>query len=210
MTNRRATALVVGGTLLVLGLRAAAQRPPVESQAVVPDQLQDFVPVTDGMLLQPAPENWISFRNGYSLWGYSPLSQINAGNVGDLRLVWSRAMRDGPQEVEPLVYNGVMFLANVEDIVQALDATTGDLLWEYRRNLPDDIANVTGTAIPIPQRFHLRRQDLPGDERCVSCGVASSDRRGPVGNAAGGLPRACRADDRPDRRQGQAHHRFKV
>ena len=38
-----------------------------------------------------------------------------------------------------------MFLANVEDIVQALDATTGDLLWEYRRSLPENIANVTGT-----------------------------------------------------------------
>ena len=54
-------------------------------------------------------------------------------------------MRAGPQEVEPVVYNGVMFLVNVEDIVQALDATNGDLLWEYRRELPPDIGTLTGT-----------------------------------------------------------------
>ena len=122
-----------------------AQQVPNPSQADVPELLQQFVPVTDEMLLRPKPENWITFRNGYDLWGYSALSQINIGNVGELRLVWSRAMQDGYQEVEPIVYNGVMFLANVEDIVQALDATTGDLLWQYRRNLPDNIASVTGT-----------------------------------------------------------------
>ena len=110
------------------------------------------------MLRQPAPDNWISFRNGYGLWGYSALNEINTGTVGELRLVWSRAMQHGYQEVEPIVYNGVMFLANVEDIVQALDATTGDLLWEYRRALPDNIANVTGT------RYRYRNVSIYDDK----------------------------------------------
>ena len=137
MATRLATALFAGIGLVVLASGAAAQE--------VPEPLRSFVPVTDEMLLQPRPENWISFRNGYSLWGYSELDQINADNVGELRLVWSRAMQEGYQEVEPFVYDGIMFLPNVEDIVQALDATTGDLLWEYRRNVPDDPWNVTGT-----------------------------------------------------------------
>ena len=147
MMDRPSTALVVVAALLVpvLGLAPSAEQAGAGEPAAVPDLLQEFVPVTEDMLLQPRPENWISFRNGYSLWGYSPLSQIDTDSVGELRLVWSRAMREGYQEVEPLVYDGVMFLANVEDIVQALDATTGDLLWEYRRDLPDNIANVTGT-----------------------------------------------------------------
>ena len=144
MRNRRPpAALVVGAGLVVLAFGAAAEQPP--PSAAVPELLHRFVPVTDVMLRQPAPENWISFRNGYGLWGHSALNQINADTVDELRLVWSRAMQHGYQEVEPIVYNGVMFLANVEDIVQALDATTGDLLWEYRRNLPENIANVTGT-----------------------------------------------------------------
>ena len=67
-------------------------------------------------------------------------------------------MQQGYQEVEPTVYDGVMFLANVQDIVQALDATTGDLLWEYRRDLPDNIANVTGT------RYRYRNVSIYDDK----------------------------------------------
>lgn len=132
--------------LVCLGAAVAAQRfVPSPEPGVVPEKLKSFVPVTEEMLLRPRPENWITYRNGYSLWGYSSLNQINAGNVAQLRLAWSRAMQPGPQEVEPLVYDGIMFLANSEDIVQALDATNGDLLWEYRRKLPENIARLTGT-----------------------------------------------------------------
>ena len=147
-------ALGFGVSLLAFAATAAAQPEP----APVPELLQDFVPVTDAMLREPPPENWIGFRNGYALWGYSPLDQIDAGNVTELRLVWSRAMQEGYQEVEPIVHDGVMFLANVEDIVQALDATTGDLLWQYRRNLPENIANVTGT------RYRYRNVSIYGDK----------------------------------------------
>ena len=137
MASRLPAALFVTAALALPSADASAQE--------APGPLQSFVPVTDEMLLAPRPENWISFRNGYHLWGYSELDQINADNVGELRLVWSRAMQEGYQEVEPIVYDGIMFLPNVEDIVQALDATTGDLLWEYRRNLPDNPWNTTGT-----------------------------------------------------------------
>ncbi len=152
---RQAAGLVL---LFVIGTPLGAQQAPAPAERPVPEQLQTFVPVTDEMLRQPEPENWISFRNGYNLWGYSPLEQIDDDNVSDLRLVWSRAMQHGYQEVEPIVYDGVMFLANVEDIVQALDATTGDLLWEYRRNLPDNIANVTGT------RYRYRNVSIYDDK----------------------------------------------
>jgi len=148
------TGLLASAGLLAFAAGAVAQPDP----APVPELLEDFVPVTDAMLREPAPENWIGFRNGYALWGYSPLDQIDAGNVGELRLAWSRAMQEGYQEVEPIVHDGVMFLANVEDIVQALDATTGDLLWQYRRNLPENIANVTGT------RYRYRNVSIYGDK----------------------------------------------
>ena len=139
--------MVVAATLAI-----SAQQP------VIPALLESFVPVTPEMLRSPDPDDWISFRNGYALWGYSSLDQINVDSVHDLQLVWSRAMNEGYQEVEPIVYDGVMFLANVEDIVQALDATTGDLLWEYRRPLPDNIAGVTGT------RYRYRNVSIYGDK----------------------------------------------
>src|SRR5713226_4030892 len=145
MNMRFLSMMGVSAGVILLTFSAAAQRAPTPARAVVPDKLKDFVPVTNEMLLRPNPENWIGFRNGYNLWGYSSLNEINATTVGDLRLVWSRAMQPGPQEVEPIVYNGVMFLVNSEDIVQALDATNGDLLWEYKRKLPPNIGSLTGT-----------------------------------------------------------------
>ncbi len=145
-TANRQLRCSISVALLLLSVSVAAQRVvPTTAPAVVPEKLKGYVPVTDDMLLRPRPENWISFRNGYNLWGYSSLNQINAANVRELRLVWSLAMQPGPQEIEPLVYDGIMYLANAEDIVQALDATTGDLLWEYKRKLPPDIGRLTGT-----------------------------------------------------------------
>ncbi len=160
VTNRRAfTALPVCALVLLgCGVASAGQQTTNVDEDATPALLRNLAPVTDAMLRQPDAEDWISFRNGYPLWGYSALDQLDIANVGELRLVWARAMQRGYQEVEPLVYDGVMFLANVEDIVQALDATTGDLLWEYRRNLPDNIANVTGT------RYRYRNVSIYDDK----------------------------------------------
>ena len=146
----------VAGLAALVG--AAPQQAPAPGGGDVPELLRDFTPVTDAMLLRPDPADWLTFRNGYHLWGYSPLDQIDAGSVGELRLVWSRAMQHGYQEVEPIVYDGVMYLANVEDVVQALDATTGDLLWEYRRPLEDGTDAVTGT------RYRYRNVSIYGDK----------------------------------------------
>ena len=100
----------------------------------------DFVPVTDAMLQAPSPSDWLMWRRTLDGWGYSPLDQIDRENVGALRMVWSRGMTDGSQQATPLVYDGVMYLPNPRDVIQAIDAATGDLLWEYRRNLPEDTA----------------------------------------------------------------------
>lgn len=105
--------------------------------------LDSFTPVTDEVLLNPSDGDWLHSRRTYNGWGHSPLQEINADNVGNLSLAWSRTMRPGAMESTPLVYDGVMFLGQAEDTVQALDATTGDLIWEYRRDLPDP-EGVTG------------------------------------------------------------------
>ena len=99
----------------------------------------DFVPVTDEMIQNPEPGEWLTRRRTLDGWGYSPLDQINRENVGDLRMVWSRGMSDGIQESTPLVHDGVMYLPNPNDVIQAMDAATGDRLWEYRREWPDDV-----------------------------------------------------------------------
>ena len=93
----------------------------------------DFVPVTDAMLRDPDPGDWLMAHRTYDFHGFSPLDQIDRDNVGELRLVWMRAMDEGPQQFRPLVYDGVMYIANPgSDHLQAFDATTGDLVWDYR------------------------------------------------------------------------------
>ena len=99
----------------------------------------DFIPVTDAMLHDPDPADWLMWRRTLDSWGYSPLDQINRGNVGNLRMVWSRALAQGRQQGTPLAYSGVMYMPNPRDVIQAIDATTGDLIWEHRRQRPDDL-----------------------------------------------------------------------
>ncbi len=105
-----------------------------------------FVPVTDAMLQNPEPADWLMWRRTLDSWGYSPLDEIDRGNVGSLRMVWTRALGPGIQEGTPLVYDGVMYFPNPSDLVQAFDAATGDLKWEYRRSLPTDL----GEYFPVP------------------------------------------------------------
>src|SRR6516162_2733734 len=96
-------------------------------------QVQEFRPVTEAMLRNPAPGDWLNWRRTDNAWGYSPLDQVNRQNVGQLQLAWSWAMDDtGANEATPLVYNGIMYLPNPRGVLQALDASTGDLIWQYR------------------------------------------------------------------------------
>jgi len=103
------------------------------SSLLLAAEVKEFRPVTEAMLRNPAPGDWLNWRRTDSAWGYSPLEQINKQNVQQLQLAWSWSMDDsGAQEAAPLVYDGVMYLPNPRGVIQALDAATGDLIWEYR------------------------------------------------------------------------------
>jgi len=97
--------------------------------------------VTDAMLQDPAAEDWLMWRRTLNGWGYSPLDQVTTENVSDLQLVWSRALTAGRQQGTPLAYDGVLYMPNPRDVIQAIDAVSGDLLWEYRREVPDDVGD---------------------------------------------------------------------
>ena len=99
-----------------------------------------YSPVTDERLLNPEPGNWLMYRRTYDSWGYSPLDKINTKNVAKLVPVWtfSTGVEEGHQS-PPLVNNGVMFITTPKNQVLALDAKRGELLWRYRRELPEDL-----------------------------------------------------------------------
>jgi alcohol dehydrogenase (cytochrome c) len=95
--------------------------------------IKDYVPVTDAMLTNPPDHDWLIGRGNYASWSYSPLKDVNVDNVHDLQLQWVWAMNEGgANETSPIVHNGIMFLGNTYNTMQALDAKTGELLWENR------------------------------------------------------------------------------
>src|SRR5262249_11275882 len=116
---------------LVIALTIAAGLAPI-----LPAQVKNFVPVTDQMLLSPSPEDWLMFSRTYDAQRFSPLNQVNKQNVNQLGLAWSRGLGQGATETIPTVYKGVMYVNVPGGAVQALDATTGDLIWEYQRPAP--------------------------------------------------------------------------
>ncbi len=127
--------------LLLCGLLSAAS-----AQSL----LDDYSPVSLAELENPADSDWLMWRRTQNHWGYSPLDQINRSNVDDLRLAFAWTMEPGLQETTPLVHDGIMFLPQACDFIEALDATNGNLLWEYRREpvehaAPLSCANRNGT-----------------------------------------------------------------
>lgn len=106
-------------------------------------EVSNYVPVTAEMLRNPPPGDWLMARRNCQGWSYSPLSQITRDNVKDLRLEWVWAMSEGGwSEPTPIVHNGIIYLANTGNTIQALDGKTGDLIWENR--LGPDAGNAYG------------------------------------------------------------------
>src|ERR1700722_15693700 len=99
-------------------------------------QIKNVMPGTSKTLLDPPPSDWLMLSRTYDEQRFSPLKQIDKKNVHQLRLVWSRGMPHGTQETIPIVHDGVMYVINPGAAVDAVDATNGDLLWEYKRKLP--------------------------------------------------------------------------
>jgi alcohol dehydrogenase (cytochrome c) len=99
----------------------------------VAGEVKNYVSVTDAMLLEPDPADWLMIRRDYHATNYSPLNQITRDNVRELQLqwVWSMANTEGgTNEPAPIVHNGILYLNNPGNILQAINAATGDLIWE--------------------------------------------------------------------------------
>ncbi len=120
--------LALGSSLLALTTIAHAD-----------GKIDKIAPVTDAMLANPNPDDWLMWRRTLNNWGYSPLKEIAPSNVKQLRLVWTRPLAAGDQEGTALVHDGILYFPNPNDITQAFDAVTGEFIWEYRRSVPEDV-----------------------------------------------------------------------
>ena len=158
------------------------------------------------MLRNPPPGDWLMARRNYQAWSYSPLSQMTRDNVKDLQLAWVWAMNEGgANQPTPLVHDGVMYLINTLNTVQALDAATGELIWENHVG-PGQRHRLRLDA----EHGDLRRQDLffaTTDARLVALDaphrqVGLGNRRSPIARRASPTPAARSSSARASVIQG--------
>jgi alcohol dehydrogenase (cytochrome c) len=114
--------------LALLAVRVIAQQPG-----------RNLVPLTEDNLKNPSPNDWLMYNRSYDAQRFSPLQQINKSNVAQLKLAWSVPEGAGSQEGIPLVHDGVMYLQSPGAVMEARDATTGELIWEHKRNLAQNM-----------------------------------------------------------------------
>src|SRR5262249_10611777 len=137
LTAQNATTIrsaAAGRAAAAAGSTAAASSSTPQAAAAAPSsahkkglsvtgEVRNFVPVTDAMLRKPDPADWLMFRGNYQAWSHSALKEITTANVADLELAWVWAMAEGgTQQSHPLVHNGILYLLNPHNIVQAIDA----------------------------------------------------------------------------------------
>ncbi|MGC4253010.1 MAG: PQQ-binding-like beta-propeller repeat protein [Sphingobium sp.] len=128
----------LGVSSVAIANDAAHEEPEVEIRQT---QIANFKPLTDADLKKPDPADWPMYRRNYEGWGFSPLDQVKTGNVKGLRMVWSRILPAGWQQSTPIVHNGVIFIGSSKDVIQAIDANSGNLIWEYKHKLPKDMTS---------------------------------------------------------------------
>ncbi|MED5412981.1 MAG: PQQ-dependent dehydrogenase, methanol/ethanol family [Pseudomonadota bacterium] len=93
--------------------------------------------VTDARLINPEERNWLSYRGNLEGWGFSMLDEITVDNVANLEPVWTFSTGVlGGHESPPIVNDGVMFVTTPGNLLYAIDAASGDLLWRYQHDLP--------------------------------------------------------------------------
>src|SRR5690606_30019703 len=143
------------------GFSFMAFSPYTEREAPERDNpLDRLTPVTDAVIASPPPGDWLGWRRSDDAHGFSPLAEITARNVEDLRLAWSWTLPAGSAESVPLVRDGTIFVQSYGDVVQALDARTGDLLWQYTHTLEEGAAPFHKRGLALyGERLYLGTSD---------------------------------------------------
>jgi alcohol dehydrogenase (cytochrome c) len=163
-TILRSTAL-----LALFGAAACASRPPnwpvtevsrpmTAYNAAMRGTAPPVAQGVDGERIRRArsePQNWLTYYGAYDGQRYSTLDQINTANVRGLRPAWNFQIAPlgliaSPGtfswEAAPIVVDGVMFISGWDGYVFALDAATGEPLWQYKHEIPLDVPLCCGNV----------------------------------------------------------------
>jgi alcohol dehydrogenase (cytochrome c) len=170
------------------GAQAPGAPAPRPTGLLVSGTVEDFEPVSDQVLRNPAAGDWPMIRRDYSASSFSPLNDITTANVAQLQLAWIWPMRDGgTNQPAPLVYRGTVYLNNTDGVVQAVDGRDGSLIWEHRVDtaiasrgiaLYEDklIFQTAGRLVALNARTGALEWDVPmKDSRASSSGPLAAN-----------------------------------
>jgi alcohol dehydrogenase (cytochrome c) len=179
----------------ISSLVAAAVLYAIATQAFA--QNEGFQPVTSDVLANPPAGDWLMINRTYDEQRFSPLDQINKRNADQLQMAWSRGLPIGTNETTPIVHQGVMYAVNPGGGVIAINATNGDLIWEYERQYPKEMADFVGD----PQRARSKGLAIYEDMiYFLAHDGASSPSTPRPGRSAGSMSsRISRSSHRPPR-----------
>jgi quinohemoprotein ethanol dehydrogenase len=136
-------AIIIAVAVYYIANRPQDEAPPPAAEPEVAAEQQTPAPtigLIDDERIQAAesePGNWLAFGRTYEEQRFSPLTQINRENVGDLGLAWFKDMgTNRAQEATPIVVDGIMFFTTTWSRVHAVRAATGETLWTYDPAVP--------------------------------------------------------------------------
>ncbi len=115
-----------------------------EKQSALLDNLPS---VTEEVLLNPSPNDWVHWGGSYDMHNFSRLDEINKENVSGLKPAFRVPLREGRSNPSPLVYQGVMYLYAAPETLLAMDATNGDILWRHKYESTGKVGNHMGVAL---------------------------------------------------------------
>ena len=120
---------------------AEAELPAAEDAAAQTDQPVGAIDGARIIAADSEPGSWLAHGRTYSEQRFSPLDQITVDNIGELGLAWSfETGTTRGLEASPIVVDGKMFTTGNWGVVHALDAKTGEELWEYDPEVPGEWA----------------------------------------------------------------------
>jgi quinohemoprotein ethanol dehydrogenase len=98
-------------------------------------------------LSRPREDGWLTNGGTLNNQRYSPLAQVNRQNVAGMKALWHVKLGSGTElrhnnQAQPLVHDGVIYIASGQNDVFALSVDGGKILWEYRSGLKDQDAFV--------------------------------------------------------------------
>ena len=120
-----------GGIIERYGRNVANSLDSINADPDTNPLLRNYSSVSDELLQNPPDADWLTWRRTYNNLGFSNLDQINRDTVAELELAWHQEVTAGNNMPTPLVHDGIMFLYSAGDVVLALDATNGEMLWRY-------------------------------------------------------------------------------